>query len=224
LNASGQLRNLGSSNFGTDIVKKTLIIIGLIVAIGLGVASSMLLLKPEPIVLKAATWFGSQARPLPAFELTDHRGKPFNQQTIKGKWQLMFFGYTNCPDICPDSLQMLTNMIKLISDESVIQQLQITFVSIDPDRDDLEKMKTYVTYFNPSFMSARGEIDEVNKLTQALGVMHYISKSADGSRYDVAHSGVLTLIDPQGRFTGIFSPPHDSAAIAHDLTKIINGK
>ncbi len=202
-------------------MKKNLIIIGLLAAIGLGLASSMLMLKPEPIVLQAITWFGSQARPLPAFELTDHAGKPFNQQSIKGKWQLMFFGYTNCPDICPDSLQMLTNMMKLITDESLKKQLQITFISIDPERDDLAKMKDYVTYFNPTFMSARGEIEEVNKLTQALGVMHDISKSADGSRYDVAHSGILTLIDPQGRFTGVFSPPHDSASIAHDLNKII---
>lgn len=205
-------------------MKKTLIIFGVIVAIGLGIASSMLVFKPEPIVLQAATWFGSQAKPLPAFELTDHSGKPFNQQSIQGKWQLMFFGYTNCPDICPDSLQMLTNMIKLITDDAVTQQLQITFVSIDPERDDLDKMKSYVTYFNPSFMSARGEIEEVNKLTGALGVMHYISKSADGSKYDVAHSGILTLIDPQGRFTGVFSPPHESADIAHDLITIIKAK
>lgn len=195
----------------------------MIVAIGLGIVSSMLVLKPEPIVLQAATWFGNQAKPLPAFELTDHSGKPFNQQSIKGKWQLMFFGYTNCPDICPDTLQMLTNMMQLITDDSVKQQLQITFITIDPDRDDLDKMKTYVTYFTPSFMSAGGKIEEINKLTEALGVMHYISKSADGARYDVAHSGILTLIDPQGRYTGVFSPPHDSANIAHDLTTIIIG-
>jgi protein SCO1 len=213
-----------SLNFGIYPVKKTLIIVGLIMATGLGIAISMQAFKPEPVVLQAATWFGSQARPLPAFELTDHMGKPFNQQSIQGKWQLMFFGYTNCPDICPDTLQTLANMMKLITDESVKQQLQITFVSVDPDRDDLSKMKAYVTYFNPAFMSARGEIEEVNKLTEALGVMHYISKSGDGSKYEVSHSGILTLIDPQGRFTGVFSPPLHSDAIAQDLTIIINAK
>lgn len=204
-------------------MKKILIIIGLVLAIGLGLGASLQVFKPEPVVLQAATWFGDQAAPLPAFELTDHFGKPFNQDTVKGKWQLMFFGYTNCPDICPDSLQMLSNMMKLITDEKVKQNLQITFVSIDPERDDLAKMKSYVTYFNPDFVSARGSIEEVNKLTDALGIMHYITKSSDGSRYEVAHSGALTLIDPQGRFIGIFNTPHDSAKIAHDLTAIING-
>lgn len=182
----------------------------------------MFLMKPEPIVLEAATWLGEQAKPLPAFELTDHAGHPFNQQTTQGKWQLMFFGYTNCPDICPDSLQMLTNMVKLLDSDSVKQQLQITFISIDPERDNLANMKTYVEYFNPSFMSARGEIEEVNKLTEALGIMHYINKSEDGSKYEVAHSGAMTLIDPQGRFTAVFVPPLDAANIAHDLTMIIN--
>lgn len=185
--------------------------------------SSMLLLKPEPIELQAATWFGDQARPLPAFNLTDHNGNAFNQQSIKGKWQLMFFGYTNCPDICPDSLQTLSNMMSAISDESVKQKLQITFITVDPERDDLAKMKAYVSYFNPSFMSARGEMDELYSLTDALGVPHYISKSKDATRYEVSHSGVLTLIDPEGRYTGIFSTPHDSAKIAHDLSVLING-
>jgi protein SCO1 len=204
-------------------LKKNLIIIGFIVAIGLGIFSALLILKPAPIELEEATWFGDQVKPLPAFELTDHNGKPFNPQTLKGKWQLMFFGYTNCPDICPDTLQMLANMMKLIKDDSVKQQLQITFISIDPDRDDLAKLKAYVTYFNPSFMSARGNIEEVNKLTEVLGIMHYISKSKDGSRYEVAHSGVITLTNPQAEFTAVFAGPHDSALIAHDLTAIING-
>ncbi len=203
-------------------MKKNRIIFSLILLLVLGVISSLVLMKPEPIVLEAATWLGEQAKPLPAFELTDHNGNPFNQKSIQGKWQLMFFGYTNCPDICPDTLQMLTNMMKLIESDAVKQQLQITFVSIDPERDDLKKMKTYVEYFNPVFMSARGEMDEVNKLTDALGIMHYISKSEDGSKYEVAHSGAMTLTDPQGRFIAVFVPPLDAANIAHDLSEIIS--
>jgi len=202
-------------------VKKSLIIITAL-TITLGFASALFLFKPEPVQLQAITWLGQQAKPLPRFELTDHNNQSFNNQTIQGKWHLLFFGYTNCPDICPDSLQMLSNMVDLIKDEEVLQQLQVTFISVDPERDDLPKMKTYVTYFNKNFMSARAGIDAVNSLTDALGILHYIVKSTDGEVYEVAHSATLTLIDPEGRFSGVFSSPHDSNKIALDLSALIN--
>lgn len=204
-------------------MKKPLALLSILAAIGLGVAISMVWFKPKPVELEALTWLGPQAIPLPAFELTDHHGNAFNNATFNNKWHLLFFGYTNCPDICPDSLQMLANMMALIKDESVRKQLQITFISVDPDRDTQDKMKAYVTYFNKDFLSARGDLDEVNKLTDALGILHYISKTADEENYEVAHSGSLILINPQGKFTGVFSSPHDSNKIARDLTRIIQG-
>lgn len=193
-----------------------------VAALALGFSTSLLWFRSEPVQLQAATWFGEQARPLPAFELTDHFGQPFNNSSIKGQWQLFFFGYTNCPDICPDTLQMLTNTTAQISDKSVLDQLQITFISVDPERDNLAKMKAYVTYFNERFNSARGELEQLNVVTDSLGILHYINKTSDG-KIEVAHSGTLTLIDPEGRFTAIFSSPHDSDRIAQDLSLLING-
>jgi len=202
-------------------VNKPLIIITSL-AIVLGFASALFLLKPQPVQLQAITWLGEQAKPLPAFELTDHNNKPFNNETIKGKWNLLFFGYTNCPDICPDTLTMLINMVSQITDKKVLDKLQLTFITVDPDRDTQEKMKAYVTYFNKNFMSARADIDSVNILTDATGILHYIVKSTEGDVYEVAHSGSLILVDPQARFAGVFSSPHDSSKIAHDLTALIN--
>ncbi len=201
---------------------KKLLIITTMLAIVLGFGSAIYFLKPEPVKLQAITWLGEQAKPLPEFELTDHNNEPFTNETIKGKWQLLFFGYTNCPDICPNTLSILTNMITQVKDEKILDQLQLTFISVDPDRDDLEILKSYVTYFNERFMSARADIDNVNKLTDAVGILHYIVKSTDGDVYEVAHSGSLILVNPQGQFTGVFSSPHDSIKIAHDLTALIN--
>lgn len=203
-------------------MKKPLIFITILVALALGFSASLVWFKSTPIELQAATWFGEQAKPLPKFELTDHFDRPFNNQSMLGKWHLLFFGYTNCPDICPDTLQMLANMITQIEDDKIKQQLQLTFISVDPERDDLHKMKAYVRYFNPNILSARSEIDRVNILTDAIGILHYIVKSNDGEVYDVAHSGTLVLIDPEGKYTGLFSSPHDSNKIAHDLTVLIN--
>lgn len=204
-------------------MNKPLVIATVAAAIGLGIALSLVWFKPKPVELQALTWLGRQAIPLPAFELTDHNGQPFTQETLKENWHLLFFGYTNCPDICPESMQMLANMVKLIEEPTVLDHLKITFISVDPDRDDLEKMKTYVTYFNPDFLSATAELDQVNKLTDAVGILHYISKTGNEENYEVAHSGNLILINDEGKFAGVFSSPHDSQKIASDLTTIING-
>jgi len=81
--------------------------------------------------------------------------------------------------------------------------------------------KAYVTYFHDSFLSARSELETLKPLTEALGIFHSVEQTENGE-YQVQHSGVLTLIDPAGRFSGLFSSPHDSAQIAHDLTALIN--
>ncbi len=193
-------------------------------AIVLGFATAVWLLKPKPVRLQAMTWLGDQAKPLPEFALTDHNHQPFTNETIKGKWHLLFFGYTHCPDVCPTTLQMLADAVKKIKDPAVLKQLQIDFITVDPDRDDLASLKPYVTYFNKDFIGVRGDMVNIDVLTHALGILHYIVKSKNGKVYEVAHSGNLTLIDPKGRFIGIFSAPHDGAKIAHDLSAIIESQ
>ncbi len=192
------------------------------IALVVGLYVSLIFFKASPIQLRSAVWLGDQAQVLPAFELTDHFGKPFTHESIKGRWHLWFFGYTLCPDICPDTLQLLTHTLAAMPDDKTREQLQITFISIDPERDSLDKMKEYVTYFNPAFVSARADLDTLRPLTQTLGIYHSIEKSEDGNRYDVAHSGVVIIIDPDARFSGLFSPPLDAGRIAHDISALIN--
>lgn len=204
-------------------MKNPLFLSSIAIALLLGMATALVFLNPAPVQLQAATWFGEQARPLPEFELQDHSGQAFNPSTLQGKWQLLFFGYTHCPDICPDTLQMLTRSMQQISQPQVLENLQISLVSVDPERDSRDNLRDYVTYFDPRFKGVRGEMDEINKLTDALGILHYITKSDDGSTYEVAHSGVLTLINPEGRYTAVFNTPHDPGKIAADLTTLIQG-
>lgn len=204
-------------------MKTNRIIIVFLLVLGITLGTVFALFQREPVTLQAATWFGEQARALPAFELTDHNNRSFTPASMQGKWHLLFFGYTHCPDICPDTLQILSDTVQQIDNPDVMENLQITFVSVDPERDTLDRTRQYVTYFNPVFVSARAPIDRINVLTDALGVLHYIDKRKDQDNYEVAHSGVLTLIDPQGRYTAVFNSPHDSASIAHDLSAIITG-
>lgn len=203
-------------------MNKLLASIPVVIALILGLAVASQWWQPNVIELKAATWLGEeQAKTLPDFKLTNHHGEPFTPQTIQGKWHLMFFGYTHCPDICPDTMQLFSGMMKGF-DRQTLENLQVTFVSVDPDRDTLENMKQYATYFHPDILSVTGTMDQINVLTGATGILHYKAEAGDSENYEVAHSGTLILTNPQGRFIGLFSPPLDPRLIADDLEVLVN--
>lgn len=173
-------------------------------------------LMPKELHLHSATWF-KKPMGLPEFSLTDHNLKAFNNQRFIGKWSILFFGFTNCPDVCPDSLNMLKTMMENLG-EDVRKDIQIVFITVDPERDTAEKLKPYVTFFNKDFLAAFAPIDKLTPLTDRLGIMHYITKTQ--STYDVAHAGNMLLINPNGDYNAVFSPPHDAAQMASDLTAI----
>ncbi len=192
----------------------------LAMAIGFGIA--WFVRQSQSIKLEAGTWFGNQASALPDFKLIDQNGNKLARDDLRGKWQLVFFGYTHCPDICPTSLQTLADVVKAIDDKDVSKALQIVFVSVDPDRDRPEILKSYVEYFNPEFVGATGTATDLEKLTGAIGVGYFLDRSGDDQvSYEVAHSSAFVLLNPSVQFAGIFGAPHDSQAIARDLTKII---
>ena len=187
-----------------------------------GILLATTLLPTKPIKLQAGTWFGDKARALPEFVLYDRHKKAFGPEQFKDKWTLLFFGYTNCPDICPDSLQMLANMMQQVEDDDIKKQIQVMFVSVDPERDTPEKLHKYVTYFNPDFLGATADIPKLQVLTKALGIMHYTTKTEESKvKYDVAHSSAIILINPKAEYNGLFSAPHDSRSLASDMQLII---
>lgn len=115
---------------------------------------------------------------------------------------------------------MLSNMVNLLPKEIDRNQIHINFISVDPERDSSEKLKQYVTYFNPEFTGISGEEKQINILTDAVGILH--SREPTDSGYNIGHSGALLLIDPNAKYSGIFSAPHDSNNIAHDIAALIN--
>ena len=193
-----------------------------LLALVVGFALFWFVERGKPVTLEAATWFGEQARPLPAFELIDHRQNKLTRESLGGKWSLMFFGYTHCPDICPISLQALREMKQAIDDPHVAEALKVYFVSVDPQRDSAQVLADYVTYFDPDFIGASAEMEELRKLTGALGIAHEIRNRVEGSdNYDVDHSGVIVLINPEVEYAGLFGAPHNARQMARDMTKIV---
>jgi protein SCO1/2 len=203
-------------------MNKSSIAIVAVLALICGIALSWYVNSQKPIELESGLWFGDQARALPEFELVDHRQQPLTRADLAGQWSLMFFGYTHCPDVCPVALQALADMIGLIDDSDVTAALQVYFVSVDPERDRPEVLAEYVHYFNPGFNGATAAPDKLTPLTRSLGIAHMIRNKAEGSDgYDVDHSSAIVLINPRAEYAGLFSAPQDAAAMARDLTRII---
>ena len=201
--------------------KSSIAIVALLALIG-GFSISWFLSNNKPVELEAGTWFGDQARALPAFELLDHNNQPLTRSSLEGQWSLVFFGYTHCPDICPASLQTMSDMVAAIDDPDVLDAVQVYFVSVDPERDGAEILAAYVTYFNATFIGATAALEKLTPLTRSLGIAHDIrNKSEASTDYDVDHSSAIVLINPQAEFAGLFGAPHDALAMARDLTRIV---
>lgn len=193
-----------------------LMIVIALAAIATGIVVSSVLLDRSQ-ELRSAQVF-PETRPLPEFELRTAAGEPLTHEDLKGRWSLMFFGFTNCPDICPDTLAMLDSAIERLDTMGATSKPQVVFVSVDPERDDADALGNYVRSFDEAFVGATGSEDQLEKLTRSLGIYYALGEpEPDSGFYTVDHSASILIIDPQGRLLGRFAPPLDRQAIAADL-------
>ena len=165
----------------------------------------------------------SQAREIPDFELLDQDGAAFGLEQLKGKWSLLFFGFTHCPDICPSTLYDLSQLDRQLADSGGdSSRHQVLFVSVDPERDTPQRLKDYVGYFSPEFIAVTGEHGAMEPLTRKLGIAYRVEQHEDGAAdYSVDHSASILLVNPDGRLHGVFPSPHDVAAMADEMQKLI---
>lgn len=148
-------------------------------------------------------------RDISEFALVDHHGKPFDPSRFKGRWSLVFFGFTFCPDICPTTMAFLNDFMKSLEGTEV-QDTQVVMVSVDPARDTVEKLATYVPYFNPEFVGVTGEFLEIHRFATALNTP-FRKITGEGDSYQVDHSANVVLINPRGHYHGFFKAPLDLA-------------
>ncbi len=127
----------------------------------------------------------------------------FTQDDFKGYWNLLFLGFTNCPDVCPTTLTDLTNIYKKISPE-LQSKMRILFLSVDPARDTPQHIGSYLDYFHKDLVGITGEKIEIDKLVSAIGGIYTIN-SEEGEFYTVDHSARIFLINPKGERYGIIT-------------------
>lgn len=159
-------------------------------------------------------------RALPALELTDHDGKPLGPDRFAERWTLVFFGFTNCPDICPTTLATLVQVKAQLADLPAEQQPGVLLVSVDPERDDPERLAAYVKFFDPGFVGATGTTQAVAAAAAAFGVPFAKVSLPDGG-YTMDHGSGVFVVGPSGGIDAYLSGPLDAAAMARDYRKVV---
>jgi protein SCO1 len=159
-------------------------------------------------------------RPLPAFELLAHDGSRFDRARLLGHYSLLFFGFSNCPDLCPTTLAELARTERLLADLPAVRRPAVVLISVDPARDTPEVLGRYVPHFDPDFVGVTGPDAAVAVLATALGAAYQKGAETDGS-YAVDHTAALFLIDPEARLVAVFPTPHAAATIAADYRRIL---
>lgn len=155
-----------------------------------------------------------QPRIIDDFQLTQHHNQPFSLDHLRGQWSMVFPGFTYCPDICPTTLSILAQAYQGLQENSTQGLPQIIMLSVDPNRDTVEKLNQYVPYFDNNFLGLTGELSDIMKVAMQMNIAFtpVASNTIDDS-YQVDHSGNIVLIDPEGYYRGFIKPPFTSAQI-----------
>jgi cytochrome oxidase Cu insertion factor (SCO1/SenC/PrrC family) len=147
------------------------------------------------------------------FDLIDHGGQPRTDADFRGKLVLLYFGYTNCPDVCPTELQALSLALDMLGTAG--DAVQLLFITVDPERDTPTHLADYVTAFHPRLLALTGHENAIRKVALAYKVYFARTRQAKGSDYAVDHTGFIYLVDKDGRYLGFLppgSPPEEIAA------------
>jgi protein SCO1 len=159
---------------------------------------------------------------VPEFRLVDAGNRSFTRHDLEGRWSLMFFGYTHCPDVCPMTLKILARAQAQLRDLPPDRQPRVVFVSVDPARDTPAALASYVGYFGAGITGVTGGDAELARLTQPLGIAYRRTAMQPGSRdYTVDHSATLLFVDGRARVRAVLAPPHVPDEIAADYRKLV---
>lgn len=160
---------------------------------------------------------------LDSVHLTDHRGGSITTDWFTGHWTFVFFGYTNCHDVCPATLSQMQSIQTTIARRYPdLQQLRYLFVGVDPERDSQARLAALIDKFGSNFIGATGEPAQIEALERPLAAFHRVGTPGASGEYRVSHSAELFLIDPISRVYARFTPPVDPTVAARQLYEIMS--
>ena len=157
-----------------------------------------------PPQLRAMLW--PEPLAIGHFELTDQHGQSFGPAELQGRWTFLFFGYLQCPDVCPTAMHVLRDYRRRLLDSQPGLPHQVVFVSVDPAHDRPAQMGEYLGFFDAEFIGLSGSAEALAELAGPLAVKYY-EYTDDHGRRSIDHTSSIMIVDPRGRVLGAFPPP-----------------
>ena len=161
-------------------------------------------------------------RAIPEFELIDQDSQPFTSASLQQRWHILFFGFTACPDICPTTLSDMRRVLSQLPAE-IREGVQLVLISADPARDTPQQLKTYLNHYRAGFIGVTGDMDQLQKVSKALGLPFVPASETDGD-YSVSHSGNLALVAPNGSLRGHIRAPLKLDGLKEMLPQVLERK
>lgn len=150
------------------------------------------------------------------FELTDHQGVVQTDEDFAGRWMLVFFGFANCPDVCPTTLAEVAAVMDGLGPDAA--HVQPFFITIDPERDTPEQLAEFVPAFNANIIGLTGTPDQIKRTSETFHIYYEkIEEAASPDGYTMGHSSQLFLFDPQGGYVGAWAYGTPAEQILSDL-------
>ncbi|XP_066110736.1 protein SCO2 homolog, mitochondrial isoform X1 [Saccopteryx bilineata] len=151
------------------------------------------------------------------FSLLDHHGQARCKADFQGQWVLMYFGFTHCPDICPDELEKLVQVVRQLEAEPGLPPVQPIFITVDPERDDVTAMARYVQDFHPRLLGLTGSAEQVAQVSRSYRVYYSAGPKDEDQDYIVDHSIAIYLLSPDGLFTDYYGRTRSAEQIVNSI-------
>lgn len=161
-------------------------------------------------------------QPVRGFTLTHHSGEQTTDRRLQGRWDLLYFGYTFCPDVCPVALSTLTGVVQQLAKKGWNQDdWSVWLISVDPDRDTPARLGEYVNHFNTAFNGATGSRAVIDDLAEQMSVRYYIEPHDDDNPYYVvAHTSTFAVINPNGALVAVLDDTATASALADQIDEL----
>ena len=154
------------------------------------------------------------------FELIDQNNEAFNKKSLEGGWTVLFFGYTNCPDVCPTTIYKLAEIKNGIKEDLPSANFNTVLVTLDPDRDSAERLDEYIGYFDETMLGVTGTYENIQSFTSSLSVFYQRINKEEG--YDFNHTASIFVFDKDGSLFATMSPANTVEEIESDFFTILN--
>lgn len=154
------------------------------------------------------------------FELTDHTGVPRTLEDFRGKVVTIFFGFTQCPDVCPSSLATMADVMRQLGADA--ERVQVVFITVDPERDTRELLAAYVPTFDARFLGLYGDLERTASVAKEFRVFYAKSGDTSGMNYSIDHAAGTYVFDPQGRMRLYVRHGESAENIAADIKLLLS--